>query len=1034
MGETDPDAFRSTMETVAREPTPLILLLILLLLQPTGQGAPGADDPRPPPGMRERLASDATLPCLLGRLPAPSLEMPSAVRWTRVPSGSAAGERLVLEAVDGALRWGEGFQGRAGMPGYSRNQSDASLILTELRSSDSATYRCEIAVGLDGERHSVSLVVTGAVFHYRAPSARGGLSFYEAQQACLENSARVASPAQLISAFWDGYESCDAGWLSDHTVSVSVQSPRPGCRSDGDGSPGVRSLGPRDPGERFDVYCYTEDLRGEVFHSTVPGKLSLARAVAHCRALGARLATAGQLHLAWRAGLDRCDPGWLADGTVRYPITRPRAGCGGAEPGIRTLYRDADLTGVPSSSALFDAYCYREQEGSEEFGFTESRLPASRSEAGVTPPPSSSSNHEPEPSDQMGSPTSREQEGAHRTALLGATGSRSKPGWSGLAERVGPDGGPHSGSAPETPLPPAAQGKPGSHGLIAGEVDAGEDEGADGRRGKFSSSSTDGALPTPRSTVDATAPPATAAQVYRATGGAGEPRVPTGEGSPAEESRGASDRTPRRSTADAMLSAGSTCTSAPGPVGDPSAASLGVRHDAQRNPVGPEDSGQTISLVTVPLATAASTEPPEGYSGEDRDRDSSVPRWSEKESDGSGLVQPATPLGGSSGEAWNGKVAAEVRGEVLFSRQSGDTTISTFAAATGPSLSPPPPVAAQRLAAEDDGAINGSLFREDESRSAGSEESFAVGQYERPPTRGRPQAPRAQPPPPQPDVQNGTGIPNGTQLSPDVDDCRSNPCQNGGTCIDKADSFVCLCMPSYGGATCEKDTEGCEHGWRKFHGRCYRYFPRRHAWESAEKDCREHSAHLASVHSAAEQDFLTGLSRENTWIGLNDRTVEDDFQWTDNTELEYESWQEKQPDNFFAGGEDCVVTVAHEDGRWNDVPCNYNLPYICKKGTVLCGAPPAVENAFLMGRRRERYDVHSVVRYQCADGFLQHHVPTAKCRANGRWDRPRIACTKAGRRSHRHRRHHHKSHRERRKHRQHGGGAHDSHAHSHTHM
>lgn len=30
---------------------------------------------------------------------------------------------------------------------------------------------------------------------------------------------------------------------------------------------------------------------------------------------------------------------------------------------------------------------------------------------------------------------------------------------------------------------------------------------------------------------------------------------------------------------------------------------------------------------------------------------------------------------------------------------------------------------------------------------------------------------------------------------------------------------------------------------------------------------------------------LTGLSHDNTWIGLNDRTVEDDFQWTDKTDL-----------------------------------------------------------------------------------------------------------------------------------------------------
>ncbi|CAO2612625.1 Neurocan core protein, partial [Lemmus lemmus] len=252
----------------------------------------------------------------------------------------------------------------------------------------------------------------------------------------------------------------------------------------------------------------------------------------------------------------------------------------------------------------------------------------------------------------------------------------------------------------------------------------------------------------------------------------------------------------------------------------------------------------------------------------------------------------------------------------------------------------------------------------------------------------------------------------------DIDDCLCSPCENGGTCIDGVNGFTCLCLPSYGGRLCEKDTEGCDRGWHKFQGHCYRYFAHRRAWEDAERDCRRRAGHLTSVHSSEEHKFINGFGHENSWIGLNDRTVERDFQWTDNTGLQYENWRENQPDNFFAGGEDCVVMVAHESGRWNDVPCNYNLPYICKKGTVLCGPPPAVENASLVGVRKAKYSVHATVRYQCDEGFSQHHVATIRCRDNGKWDRPQIFCTRP-RRSHRMRRHRHHQHRRHNPHKEH---------------
>ncbi|CAJ0960229.1 unnamed protein product [Ranitomeya imitator] len=197
----------------------------------------------------------------------------------------------------------------------------------------------------------------GLVFHYRAASNRYALTFPDAVRSCEENSGVIASPEQLQAAFEDGLDNCDAGWLSDRTVRYPIKTPRPGCYGDRNNVPGVRTYGEREPQETYDVYCYTKSPLGDVYY--VPERSSLEHARNVCLLDGGSLATVGQLYAAWRNGLDQCDPGWLADSSVRYPIRNPRKNCGGEEPGVRTLYQYLNRTGFPHPQRKFGVYCFK---------------------------------------------------------------------------------------------------------------------------------------------------------------------------------------------------------------------------------------------------------------------------------------------------------------------------------------------------------------------------------------------------------------------------------------------------------------------------------------------------------------------------------------------------------------------------------------------------------------------------------------------------------------------------------------------------
>lgn len=100
----------------------------------------------------------------------------------------------------------------------------------------------------------------------------------------------------------------------------------------------------------------------------------------------------------------------------------------------------------------------------------------------------------------------------------------------------------------------------------------------------------------------------------------------------------------------------------------------------------------------------------------------------------------------------------------------------------------------------------------------------------------------------------------------------------------------------------------------------------------AEADCVKQGGHLLAIHSQATQDWAANeafaISDSDWWIGLTDSAQEGAFKWTDKTPVDFQFWNEGEPNN--AGNEDCVNIPAWTGGRWNDLPCDSARPYICR--------------------------------------------------------------------------------------------------------
>lgn len=91
---------------------------------------------------------------------------------------------------------------------------------------------------------------------------RYNLNFHDAVQACLNQSAVIATYDQLTEAWKGGLDWCNAGWLDDGTVQYPITKPRGPCGGT-NSVPGLRNYGHRDKTSHYDVYCYSTALKGE---------------------------------------------------------------------------------------------------------------------------------------------------------------------------------------------------------------------------------------------------------------------------------------------------------------------------------------------------------------------------------------------------------------------------------------------------------------------------------------------------------------------------------------------------------------------------------------------------------------------------------------------------------------------------------------------------------------------------------------------------------------------------------------------------
>ncbi|XP_033981443.1 secretory phospholipase A2 receptor-like isoform X2 [Trematomus bernacchii] len=94
-------------------------------------------------------------------------------------------------------------------------------------------------------------------------------------------------------------------------------------------------------------------------------------------------------------------------------------------------------------------------------------------------------------------------------------------------------------------------------------------------------------------------------------------------------------------------------------------------------------------------------------------------------------------------------------------------------------------------------------------------------------------------------------------------------------------------------------------------------------WTEAQSYCREHHTDLASVRNLADSQRIESSAGGVYWIGL----YRDSWKWSDGSFSSFEYWAENEPN--YIGLKVCVAAAFNNFGKWEDLDCGVDKPFIC---------------------------------------------------------------------------------------------------------